>query len=194
MSVARLRDGRLVVHNAIALDDAEMKELDAWGEVAAILVPNRFHRQDCRIWKDRYPKARVLCPKAATAAVAKAVAVEGSYSDAPGDDTVRVRHLEGIGEREGVIEVHSADGVTLVFCDTLLNLPARGGPIGFLLHPTGVPSVPRFTRWFFAKDLGALQKDLRALAALRPVRLIPGHGAVVTDGTAALEAAAARLA
>jgi hypothetical protein len=48
--------------------------------------------------------------------------------------------------------------------------------------------VPRFTRWVFAKDL-------HALAARGPVRLIPGHGRVVADGAAAaLEAAAARLA
>jgi hypothetical protein len=195
MSVARLRDGRLVVHNAIALDDAEMKELDAWGEVAAILVPNRFHRQDCRIWKDRYPKARVFCPASARGAVSKAVAVDGSYADAPGDEAVRVRHLAGLGEREGVVEVQSSDGLGLVFCDTILNMPAMGGAFGFLLHPTGTASVPRFTRWVFAKDLAALRADLHALAARGPVRLIPGHGRVVADGAAAaLEAAAARLA
>jgi len=194
MTVARLRDGRLLVHNAIALDKPEMKELDAWGEVAAILVPNRFHRQDCRIWKDRYPKAKVYCPASASGAVGKAVAVDGSYADAPGDDGVRVRHLQGVGDREGVVEAQSGDGVTLVFCDTILNLPAMGGVLGFLLHPTGAPSVPRFTRWFFAKDKATLKADLVALATRRPVRLIPGHGPVVTDGaTAALEAAAGRL-
>ena len=115
MSVIRLRDGRLIVHNAIALDEPEMKELEAWGEMAAILVPNRFHRQDCRIWKDRYPKAKLFCPAAAAGAVAQVAAVDGSYADAPGDDGVKVRHLMGIGDREGVVEVQSADGLGLVF-------------------------------------------------------------------------------
>ena len=31
MTIARLRDGRLVIHGAIALDDASMKELEALG-------------------------------------------------------------------------------------------------------------------------------------------------------------------
>jgi hypothetical protein len=46
MSVVRLRDGRLIVHNAIALDEPEMQELEAWGEVAAILVPNAARALD----------------------------------------------------------------------------------------------------------------------------------------------------
>ena len=33
MILARLGDGRIVVHNAIALDEAEMKEVEAWGKV-----------------------------------------------------------------------------------------------------------------------------------------------------------------
>lgn len=194
MSVIRLRDRRLIIHNAIALDEPEMKDLEAWGEVSAILVPNRFHRQDCRIWKQRYPKAKVFCPTAATSAVAKAVTLDGSYADAPGDDSVKVRHVQGVGEREGVVEVQSTDGLSLVFCDTVLNLKPMGGVFGFLLHPTGTVSVPRFTRWFFVKDKGALQTDLAALAARGPVRLIPGHGGEVSEGAAeALKQAAARL-
>ena len=39
MTCVRLEDGRIVVHNAIALDDGEMAELDAWGTVAALVVP-----------------------------------------------------------------------------------------------------------------------------------------------------------
>src|SRR4051812_12527376 len=59
MSLVRLRDGRVLMHNAIALDDAEMAAIDAWGTVAAILVPNGFHRMDCRIMQERYPAAKV---------------------------------------------------------------------------------------------------------------------------------------
>ena len=45
MTVVRRQDGGLVIHNAIALDDASMAELDAWGPVTALLVPNGFFYQ-----------------------------------------------------------------------------------------------------------------------------------------------------
>src|SRR5690242_15232037 len=62
MVLARARDGRILVHNAIALDDAEMKEIEAWGKVAFMVVPNGGHRYDAKIFKDRYPDLRVLAP------------------------------------------------------------------------------------------------------------------------------------
>ena len=41
MILARMDDGRVVVHNAIALDDAEMSELEAWGNLQC---PRRTER------------------------------------------------------------------------------------------------------------------------------------------------------
>jgi hypothetical protein len=55
MTIARRADGKLVIHNPIALDDAEMKEVEALGKPAYLIVPNAFHRQDAIIYKQRYP-------------------------------------------------------------------------------------------------------------------------------------------
>src|SRR5262252_5241275 len=60
MVLARLGDGRLVIHNAIALDDAEMTEVEAWGKPSFLIVPNGGHRMDAKIFKDRYPSLRVI--------------------------------------------------------------------------------------------------------------------------------------
>src|SRR6266542_657604 len=49
MILARLADGRIVVHNAIALDDGEMKEIEAWGIPAVLIVPSGGHRMDAKI-------------------------------------------------------------------------------------------------------------------------------------------------
>ena len=61
MVVARKQNGGLVIHNAIALEETEMKELEAFGKPEILLVPNRFHRQDSRIWKER-PRKRQPMP------------------------------------------------------------------------------------------------------------------------------------
>ena len=52
MTIARMKDGRLVIHNAIALEPALQSEIEAFGTPASIVVPNGFHRQDAKIYKD----------------------------------------------------------------------------------------------------------------------------------------------
>jgi hypothetical protein len=195
MTLVRLEDGRILMHNAIALDEPSMARIDAWGEVAAIVVPNRFHRQDAAIMQARYPRAKVYAPASAVRAASKATPCAGTYADIPRDASVAVREIAGIGSREGVIIVRSADGVSAVFCDTVLNVPKLTGVMGMVLYPTGTLSVPRVTARLFAKDRKALRADLERVAAEDGlVRVIPGHGDVVaTDAARRLGEAAARL-
>src|SRR5262245_12379954 len=133
MVVGRLGNGGLVIHNAIALDDASMKELEAFGEPAYLLVPNGFHRQDAFIFKQRYPKLRVLCPRAATKGVSAVVPVDGSYDELPPDPRVKLAHLRGMKEREGVLFVQSDTGSSATFCDVVMNIEPRSGLMGFAL-------------------------------------------------------------
>jgi len=195
MVLVRLRDGRIVMHNAIALDEPSMRDIDEWGEVSSILIPNRFHRQDAFIMHQRYPKARVYAPRGALGAASKATPCAGSFGDVPTDGSLVVRELRGIGEREGVLIVESEDGASAVFCDTVLNVPKMGGALGFFLHPTGTLSVPRVTRWLFAKDRNQLRNDLLAIAQIPNLaRVIPGHGNIVSEKSSSdLRLAAERL-
>jgi hypothetical protein len=186
MAIAKLNDGRLLVHNAIALDPQEMAEVEAFGEVAAILVPNGWHRQDARIWKDRYPNAQVYAPKKTLRKVAEVVPVDGHYDQAPHDARVKPRHLNGTNGAEGVIEVIGADGLSLVFNDALLNVPPRTGLVGFMMAPTGRPAIPRYARWLMIKDKRAFGAQLQQFAEQSPRRILFGHGATVEQNAAGL--------
>jgi hypothetical protein len=194
MVLARLRDGRILMHNAIALDDPSMAKIDAWGDVAAILVPNRFHRQDAYIMQRRYPRAKVYAPAGAVKGVSKVTPVSGTYGDVPTDDTISLEDIRGVRVREGVMVVRSDDGASSVFCDTVMNLPKLSGVMGWLRYPTGTLSVPRSAS-LLAKDRRALQSDLLRVASRKDlVRVIPGHGAVVRyRAKEALRTAAERL-
>jgi hypothetical protein len=186
MTLARMRDGRIVIHNGIALEEPLMKEIEAWGTPAVIVVPNGFHRQDAKIYKARYPAAKVYCPRGATKKVAQVVAVDGSYDDAPKDDDVLLAHLDGCKEGEGFLQVRSKDGVTLVFNDALCNMPPMGGLVGFFLAPTGRASVPRVMRWLAVKDKGAFGGKLTSLAAIPDLkRVIVSHGALIAEAPGA---------
>ena len=65
MTVVRLRDSRLVIFNAIALDEDEMRALEEFGKLSFLVVPNGHHRLDAKIWKSRFPVMRHHTPRRA---------------------------------------------------------------------------------------------------------------------------------
>ncbi|MCE9572971.1 MAG: hypothetical protein K8W52_07430 [Deltaproteobacteria bacterium] len=194
MVVGRMRDGGLLIDNAIALDDAEMKELEAWGRPTFLVVPNGYHRQDAAIWKARYPQLKVIAPPRGRKRVAKVVPVDLTTDEAPGDETVKVVPIAGSAS-DTLVQIRSGDDVTLVFCDTILNVPKRTGPVGFMLAPTGRVSVPRAARWMMIQDKRALAAQLEELAALPGLRrVLVGHGAPITaDPAGALRSVVEQL-
>jgi hypothetical protein len=182
MTLARLRDGGLLVHNAIALEEQLMKEIEAFGTPTAIVVPNGFHRLDAKVYKERYPSAKVYCPAAAKKKVSQVVHVDGSYEDAPHDDTVKLTHLDGTRNGEGVLEVKSSDGVTITFNDAICNLGKTPGIMGFFLAPTGRASVSRMARWLVMKEKDPFRTHLGKLAETPTLkRIIVSHGAMISS-------------
>ncbi len=170
MAIARRADGKLLIHNAIALSDEAMKEIEGWGEVGFIVVPNGFHRLDARVFHDRYPGARVLCPSGARKKVEEVVPVSGTYEDHPPDGVVSLETLEGTGAQEGVLIVRAEDGASIVLNDCIFNMPDAPGFTGFVLKhltaSTGGPRVSRVSRFFLVKDKSAFRAHLERLGAL----------------------------
>jgi hypothetical protein len=195
MTIVRRADGKLVIHNPIALGEAEMKEVEALGKPGYLIVPNAFHRQDSVIYKQRYPEMAVLCPQKAKKRVSQVVEVAGNLDEMPKDADVEMFHLRGMKDGEGAIRVRSQAGSALVFNDTLLNLEKGKGLTGFFMAPTGTLSVPRFARWMLAKSTAELKEHLTELAGSPGLtRLVPGHGKVIeSDASPALQQAAALL-
>lgn len=197
MTLAKLADGSVVVHNAMGLEPELMKRIEDWGRIAILIVPNGWHRLDAATFKKRYPDAKVFCPRGARKKVEEVVAVDGTYDEIPSDDRVHFEHLDGTKESEGVMRVHSADGDTLVFNDALFNVPHLPGGQGFILKligSTGGPKVTRIGRLFLAKDKPALRAHFERLATKDVVRILPGHGdAIDADAPGVLKAVAATL-
>jgi len=188
MTIARRADGQLVVHNAIALDDAAMKTLDALGPVGFIVVPNGYHRLDAPAFAKRYPNARVLAPRGARAKVGEVTTVHGDYGDFPADARVRLEHIDGTKDAEGVMIVEGADGATLVLNDIVFNMPHLPGFAGLVvraLGSSGGPRVTRIARMFLIKDKGAARAHLERLAKTpRLARIVVSHHEVIADAPA----------
>ncbi len=191
MTVARRADGKVVIHNAIALAEPEMERIEALGEVAFLVVPNGYHRLDARIFKDRYPAAKVVCPAAAVSRVERVVPVDLTYDDFPEDADVVVRHVDGTRRREGVMIVRHGETATIVFNDLIFNMPHLHGFTGFVLRrltgSTGGPKVTRIARLFLVDDNPAVAGDLRRLADTPGLsRIIVSHQDVIATDPAGI--------
>lgn len=199
MTIVRLSDGRLVVHNAIALEDAAMREIEAWGPIAFVLVPNGYHRLDAPAFHARYPSARVLCPPGSRALVAEVVPDVGTYAELPADAAVSAGILDGVGEAEGFLRVEDESGVTLVLNDAVFNMPHQPGLQGFVLRhftaSTGGPRVSRVGRFFLVKDKAAFAAHLMRLADTQGLRrvIVSHHETIEERPGDALRAAAATV-
>jgi hypothetical protein len=200
MTVVRLGDGSLCVHNAICLEEPVQRELEAWGPVRFVVVPNGWHRIDAPAYAARYPDAKILCPDPARKAVSKKVRVDGNLSLLPSDPSLTHVALEGSSIGEHVLTVRSGRRTSLVFNDTLFNLPKLSGFKGFvygLMGSTGAPKVTPLMRAVSVRDRAALRRHLETLADTPGLeRVIPGHGFVAEGPDAAhhvMRAAAASL-
>lgn len=184
MTVMRRSDGKLVIHSAIALDDPGMRELEALGEPAFLVVPNAFHRLDAHAYRARYPALRVFCPRPAIAAVRKVVAVDGPLTDLPADPAVHVHVLDGFRLGEGVFTIHSGpagERAALVFNDILINtarIPGLGGFFFRLIGGKTGPGLHPIQKRL--ADRRRLREQLRTLADTPGLcRIVPGHGPVI---------------
>ncbi|HEY0254807.1 MAG TPA: hypothetical protein VGC41_24945 [Kofleriaceae bacterium] len=180
MTIARLSDGGLVVHSAVALDD--YAELDALGTVKYIVVPNGWHRLDAKTYVDRYPNAKVIAPRGSKKRVEKIVRVDASSLD---DRDVRVVDAAGTRGLEAVMIVKTGTRTTLVFCDVIFNMPHKRGVPGFVFkhitQSSGGVKFSRIARWFLIKDKPAFAAQLEQLASQDVARVIVAHHEVIRN-------------
>jgi len=198
MTVAKLGDGRLVLHSAIALDDAAMKELEAFGSPAFLVVPNGGHRLDAPAYKKKYPSITVLTAPSSRSKVEQVVPVDAT-EDRFGDDSVTYEAIEGTVE--GAIVVRHRSGATLVLNDTVMNMApgSMKGLGGFVSGVLGFfgpePKVVPLSKLMVYKDKKAARAHLEKLADTPGLaRVVVSHGKPITgDAGGAVRRAVAVL-
>ena len=185
MTVVRLRDRRLVIFSAVALDEEEMRALEDFGEPAFLIVPNDHHRLDSKIWKDRYPAMQVITPQGAREGVEKVVHVDATSADF-GDPDTALMTVPGTREHEAALEVRRPNGTTLVLNDVVGNMRNISGFGGWLLRMMGFagdkPRVPLVIKVAMIHDKTALAVQLRRWAELPALkRILVSHGSAIED-------------
>jgi hypothetical protein len=209
MILYRLADASLLIHSAIALNETEMAKLESLGRPKILIVPNRIHRLDAGVYKQRYPKLLVVCPAAAKPYVEQVVAVDGIAEEVLKAYGIICHEPAGIRPQELVYELPLPTGKALVFTDILFNLnksyfqqnlPASKFLFQWLgasvIGSSGFFGITGLGRQFFMSDRNAYRQWLEALADSIPeLRVISvAHGSpIVADCNNRLREAAARL-
>jgi hypothetical protein len=181
----------------MALDDAAMAEVEAWGTPSIVVVPNNRHRMDPAKYRERYPGIRVIAPAGARKKIEDVVAVDATEIDL--GPTMSVRTVAGTRDGELWLEVHDGNRTSIVVGDFIMNLRPLRGFGGWIMNRMGftgpAPKVTKPSQMVLVKDRDAAALQLEAMAALPGLeRVLVGHGAPITDDAPAqLRDIAARL-
>jgi hypothetical protein len=185
MTVARLRDGGLVVYSAIALNEDEMQRLESLGRMAWLVVPGDDHRLDAKIWLQRYPTMHVAAPAGARERALEVVPVESTAPEF-GDPNVRWVTVPGTREHESALTVRGSQGTTLIVNDLIANIRHEHGFTGWMLRLMGFagdePNIPAVRRLAMVKDAEALREQLLAWSEIADLHcILVSHGEPIVD-------------
>jgi hypothetical protein len=99
-----------------------------------------------------------------------------------------VRYLDGVGKKEGYLELRADDGVTLIFNDAIFNQPHLPGFFGWsykVIGSSGGPRVTGLLKLAMVKDKRALRAQLEKLAETPSLRrIVIMHGTRCEDDPA----------
>ena len=186
MTVVRLSDGGLFLHSPIRIDGGLRAQLDALGEVRAIVAPNRFHHLfagDCR---SAHPRARLYAAPGLPEK-RKDLKFDGLLADEPrvewrGD--LEQRMIRGMPMVNEVAFFHPASR-TLILTDLVFNVPGGrswGVPVlSQILGLSGHFGPSRLGRWLI-RDQQAARASLGAILRWDFDRVIMAHGDVLESG------------
>jgi len=191
MTIARLADGDLVVHNPVAVDDATLAAIHALGRVRWVIVPSGHHGMDADAFAARHRDVTVLAPERSIERVRAKCRVDGPLDELPDDPSLRWDSLPGVPAEAVLVHTEPSGEVSLIFNDAFMNLPDRlpgwRGAIVRMIGSTGGPKVTRTARFFIIGEGREYAAHLRTLADTpRLTRVIPGHGDVIRDAAASV--------
>ncbi len=196
MTIVRLRDGRLFVHSPVGLDPATKQEVDALGEVHAVVAPSLFHHLHVGAWMAAYPEATfAACPGL------ERKRPDLAFSTVLGDEAHslwrgELRQLYFSARREDeVVFLHERSG-TFLCADSLLNLSThedRATRVAARLMGNTAPGVGHLER-LMIRHRGLARRQIARILAWDFDKAVLSHGALVArDGREAVRRAYAWL-
>ncbi len=181
MTVVRLEGGGLFVHSPVALDTQTRQEVDALGDVRAVVAPSIFHHLFVGEWMAAYPKAVfAACPGL------EWKRTDLSFTAVLGDQPHEEwsRDLEQVyfsARRENEVVFYDKRSRTMICADALLNLAVHDqASTRFVARLMGnvAPGVGHLER-FMIRDRGLARRQADRILAWDIDRVVLAHGGLI---------------
>lgn len=186
MTVVRLADGRLWLHSPVEFNAELKEEVDALGEVAYIVTPNRFHGLFVEEWRQAYPHATYY-----TVPHVRVEPQPGAYilseDKLPWSASLHSLPLAGMDKVGEWVFFHLASN-TLILTDLCFNMPRRSaGWTGLFSRINGTHSGfgPSRLMKRVIDEPYRLGQSLREILQWPVQRIILSHGEIVESNGAA---------
>ncbi|MBK9258511.1 MAG: DUF4336 domain-containing protein [Polyangiaceae bacterium] len=186
MTVVKLSSGGLFVHSPVALDAQMRRDVDALGEVRAVVAPSLFHHLYVGAWMAAYPKA-IFAACQGLDWKRPDLAFTCVLGDTPHEAWAKeLQQVYFSARRENEVVFYDARSKTMICADALLNLSK---------HPSATTKIVARLMWNDAPGTGYLERVMvrdRRVARRQvdrilewaPERIILSHGGLVhEDGT-----------
>lgn len=181
LAVARNAHGRLVVFSPLRATAEAVAALERLGEIAAFVVPSRFHDLFYPKYFPAFPRARFLGNRGAIAEHPDwpLAEITADLPELAGFDSLLIAGMPRVDEQ---VFLHRASR-TLIIADALFNVPRPEGTLArFVSWAADIGGPPprqsRFGR-LNVRDRAAFAASVEAVAAWDFDRIVPGHGDVI---------------
>ena len=184
MTVVRLAAGGLFVHSPVGLDAETRAQVDALGEVRAVVAPSLFHHLHVGAWMAAYPKAHfAACPGLEWKR--PDLAWNSVTADQP--HPIWAADLEQVyfsARRENEVEFYLPRRRLLLCADAMLNLsthPARSARLAARLMGNSAPGVGHLEP-LMVRDRKVARRQVDRMLAWDFDPAVLSHGAVLPEG------------
>ncbi|HWO23794.1 MAG TPA: DUF4336 domain-containing protein [Kofleriaceae bacterium] len=197
-TVLRLADRSLLVYSPIAFDDAAAAAIDAAGEVAHIVAPNRLHHMYAAAAKARWPRAALYAAPGVTDKQPQLAVdhVLGDGAAAPWGEAVALELIGGVPKLSEAVLLHRPSG-TLVCADLFFNITRHKNlrtRLALKLTGVGGGGLAQSRQWrWMRKDRAAAQASAARILEWPIARLLPCHGDPIEIDAAGLAPHMTRL-
>lgn len=193
MTIVRVGNGDVFVHNAIRLTPPDLAWLKGLGRVRGVIAPNKFHCTDGGWLARACPGASIYAPPNKFAHFeAQDLEPQDVATDFPAEVACDLECIPMHGTRIAESAFIHHPSRTLILCDLAMNMEnVFSGVEGAIMRWNRVGGrfgVTRLTKYFFASDKKALVASYRRLLERDFDRIVVNHGAVLeTNGRELLE-------
>ncbi|MFW7381266.1 MAG: DUF4336 domain-containing protein [Oligoflexus sp.] len=183
MTVLRLKDGNLLVHSPIKIQEDLAQAVAEKGAVRFLLAPNAFHHIFLKSWQRRFPDALTFGPQALQKK--RPDLHFDRYldldSDNPWGEDIVMEVVGGIPKVQEVVVYHRPSQ-TLVLSDLVFNIRNAHGRLKWILKIMGTYhklSMSRLIRLLIKDDV-AFSRSLSRILELPFNLVIMAHGNILS--------------